>query len=209
MSRASYTSNFNPTPDNTKSNNRQFNTPAASDRYGSSGAVTNPYKKNRTERPNPYHNRSTENNNHRGSIPYNSGRGSTGNAATGPSHQYASDLMLMDTEYTPPPVQNQFQNNRTYSTQNSHRGGSSNKRNQRQFGTAVELSVDCSSAGMNYMEPRSSTFSSTSQSTSYRSSVGSTAKATLGGSDDHSDSSSSSSDDDIIEFSVFGKKNKE
>jgi hypothetical protein len=174
-----YASNFNPPPEYTPLHNSSNQTY----RGNSNGPVSNPYK---TKPSNPYQNR----------TPGNQGV-QDGRSSTTSLHQYASEMLRNNTT---------SRQNTSTSTDYSY-GSSwqpqnrswSNNRNQRQFGTAVGVSVDYSASKMTDSTPKyGSSYTPATNRTSLDTPLSS------GGGDDSSVSSSSSGDD-IISFDIFGK----
>ena len=163
----SYSNNFNP-PD--RNNYTPLHNSSSNHRCNSSGNVSNPYK---SKPNNPY------------SRPNQSG------GSNSSSGQYASEILRNSSKNAHDSTQ-QIQPLGT----SSHAGQTQNRtwgsaRNQRQFGTAVDISVDYSSS-------TSPKFSAKTN----RVSLGTPASKNA---NDESSVSSASSDDDIISFDIFGK----
>lgn len=115
-------------------------------------------------------------------------------ANTPSSHQYASEVLKNSSADYVCVSSGQQNQNRTWSS----------VRNQRQFGTAIDLSVDYSgSQWAENVEPERKVAPSCSSPGKIRESSNVPVSASV---DDSSVSSSSSSDDDIISFDIFGKK---
>lgn len=195
----SYSSNFNPPHETSRStaNNpyNQYRTPQTSSGYqqqqqqrSGGGVVTNPYSKQASNRNNnnnndPYSSSTRANKNMRRQ---NEG----GRMNTAPP--YASDMLR---GITPPEYEGAVQQR---GDQHLHR--SRNVRNQRQFGTSVNIgsSLGSSSGMTNELPECMAAFSKQSSS-----------KTTTKDDDDISDvslSSSESSDEEILSFNIFGKK---
>lgn len=125
----------------------------------------------------------------------------TSNARSTTSHQYASEMLQnndnvrgISGQQTQSYGSSQHQNQPYSSSGQNQNRTWSNARNHRQFGTAVDISVD-------YSASTSPKFTS-SKASSNRVSLGTPATST---GDDESSASSSSSDDEIISFDIFGK----
>ena len=186
-----YSSHFNP-PSN-RNNYTPLHNSSSSTYRSSSCNVSNPYK---SKPANPYQNSST------GNLSSHTGR---------TSHQYASE-MLRNTgdnassgkqtqsygslsQKTQPngSTTHQIQSYQSSGQQHQNRTWSS-ARNQRQFGTAIDISVDYSTSSTS---PKFS-----SSKSSHRVSLN-TPLSSAG--NDNSSVSSASSGDDIISFDIFGK----
>lgn len=202
----SYSNNFNPPHEASRSANNPYNQYRTPNQTSSSGypqqrggVVTNPYNKQTSGRNiNPYasnNTRSSQNasgSNQRGQNNNNKRQnGGGGRANRNVPIPFASD-MLQNAEITPE-FGGQGQRGRE-DTQHPHRGR--NVRNQRQFGTSISLGG--SGLGMTDELQVQAAFSSNPASSS-------TAKDN-NTNDDISDVSSTSSDEDILELNIFGKK---
>lgn len=178
---------------NNSSNNgsysSHFNPPSNRNNY----TVSNPYK---SKPANPYQNRST------GNLSSHNGR---------TSHQYASEMLRnagdnassgkQTQSYGSTSQKTQPNGSTTHQTQSYGSSGQhhqnrtwSSARNQRQFGTAIDISVDYSTSSTS---PKFS-----SSKSSHRVSLN-TPLCSAG--TDNSSVSSASSGDDIISFDIFGK----
>lgn len=194
----SYSSNFNPpheTSRSTAANNpyNQYRTPQTSSGYqqqqqrSGGGVVTNPYSKQASNRNNnnPYSSNTSTRANKNMRRQNEGGRMNT-------APPYASDKLR---GITPPEYEGAVQQR---GDQHLHR--SRNVRNQRQFGTSVNIgsSLGSSSGMTNELPECMAAFSKQSSS-----------KTTTKDDDDISDvslSSSESSDEEILSFNIFGKK---
>lgn len=171
----SFSSHFNPPTEN-----NNIRTPLYNSSNTGGNAVQNPYK---SKPSNPYVNRS-------GNQDNNQGR------PNGSSCHYASEI-LRDESNDPGGSTHQNQGSLSqpsYGSSNQNRSRSS-ARNQRQFGTAVDISVDYyASTSPNLNSAKTNRVSLNTPITS--------------GGTDESSVSSSSSGEDMISFEIFGNKKR-